>query len=659
MDFKDLLRAKPLVAQHLRNDFGAFCRAAWPHLHPGSKLSWTPAHDLICEHLVAVWQGRTKRLIVNCPPRFAKSSIVTIFWPIWIWLQDPTKAFLCCSYEIDLATNHNLDRRRLMDGRWFKDLFADRFQLATDRSQAGEFSNTSGGVMQAASVNSKAMGRGGDVVVCDDPLSADQAYSDIFRAEVNSWFQHMLPQRLNDPANSAVVLVAQRLHENDPCGFLLSQEDSDWFLLKLPLIAEEDETWTFPISGRVWKRKKGECLDSKRWSAKVVKQRQQNRLVFAGQFQQSPMSVEGNLIRTDDILYFGGKDPQTGVLDPTLPDNFERKIISVDCAFKDRATSDYVAILVIGIVGSRRYVLHTVNAHLDLTGTENEIRNCRAQFGGISAVLVEDKAAGPSVVAHLTEEISGVIAVDPQGGKMARVVAASPEFQAKNWFFDRTGAWTHQTVTQLTMFPNAKYDDICDALTQAAIWLQANTYEYGLLDFFRDLAGGKRKLPATAQEIMAGERVVARDKPAIVTLDQAKAYTEGHPPPPCPHPDCRATITFLQLDHQGVWHICCKQCGRTDGQGGPAKEVIGVTCCPEAKRKFAEDRKPYTQKTPAGPVCNGCGKQEQRDPIQPANLGMSRKEWFRQHGPYAIRNSPSDFPVGEWASWDFDRHRRQ
>lgn len=120
MDFRDMLRARPLVAEHLKKDFGAFCRAAWPHLHPGSKLSWTPGHDLICEYLMLVWQKRLLRLVVNCPPRYAKSSIVTILFPIWVWLQDPTKAFLCCSYEIDLATNHNLDRRRLMDGKWFR-----------------------------------------------------------------------------------------------------------------------------------------------------------------------------------------------------------------------------------------------------------------------------------------------------------------------------------------------------------------------------------------------------------------------------------------------------------------------------------------------------------------------------------------------------------
>src|ERR1700745_1042489 len=108
MEFSRLGLARPLVAENLRRGFGAFCRGRWPPLHRGWRVSWRPAHDLICEYLMMVWQKRILRLIVNCPPRIAKSSIVTILFPIWAWLQDPTLAFLCASYEIDLATNHNL-----------------------------------------------------------------------------------------------------------------------------------------------------------------------------------------------------------------------------------------------------------------------------------------------------------------------------------------------------------------------------------------------------------------------------------------------------------------------------------------------------------------------------------------------------------------------
>ena len=616
MNFQDLLRAKPLVAAHLKKDFAAFCRAAWPHLHPGAKLSWTMAHDLICEYMVAVQEKRLTRLIINCPPRFAKSSIVNILFPIWVWLQAPSKSFLCCSYEIDLALNHNLDRRRLMDSKWFRDLFADSFTLSVDRSQAGDFSNMAGGMMQAASTNSKAQGRGGDFIIVDDPLSADAATSETFRNETNSWFVHQLPQRLNDPSQSGIVLVMQRLHENDPAGFLLAQEESDWTLLRLPLIAEEDETITFPISGRVWKRKKGDCLDPKRWSPKVVKQRQQNRLVWAGQFQQSPVSVEGNLIRTTDILFFGGRDPQTGEIDPALPETFERRVVSVDAAFKDSRTSDYVCVAVVGIVGSRRYLLHVTNAHLDLTGTENEIRNCRAQYGPISAVLIEDKSNGPAIISHLKEEIPGVIAIDPQGGKMSRMMAAAPEFQAHNWIIERNGPWTNQVVTQLTLFPVAKHDDICDAVSQAAIWLQQNTFEFGLLDYGRDLETGKRKLPVMARV----------DGYALAKKAEAKAR------PHCPV--CRNTELELvnPAPVAGGWQ--CNQCHSTfDSDGKPTVKEEKLGCeegCPGFVKQFAGGRI----------MCGNC--HAYHTPA-PEIKQVSRKD-TRRVGPFALRGTGVDFP---------------
>jgi len=485
MDWHSLRAARPLVAAGLQNDLGGFCRAAWPHLHRGTRLSWTWSHDLMCEYLTQVKRREITRLIINCPPRFAKSSIAGILFPVWSWLSSPEMTFLCASYEIDLASSHNLDRRRLIACEWFQGLFRDRFRLNSDRSLVQEFTNANGGAMLAASVNSRAMGRGGDIVVIDDPLSADSAYSDVLRGEVNEWFMHMLPQRLNDPATSPIVLIQQRLHQDDPTGFLLEREPGEWTLLRLPLVAEEDERWVFPVSGRVVIRKEGETLDPKRFTKKVVEARQRNRIVWASQFQQRPAPLEGNMVRTADLRYFGGRDPRTGERDAEMPEAFDQKLISVDCSFKDKATSDFVAILTIGVSGSRRYLLNAVNSHLDLDATEDEIRRQHALFGPINAVLIEDKANGSAVIGHLKDHISGVIAVNPEGGKVARLVAVSPEFQAHDWVLDRNAAWCDPFIEQLTMFPNAKNDDMVDACTQAGIWLQSNSSQLGLIDWLK------------------------------------------------------------------------------------------------------------------------------------------------------------------------------
>jgi hypothetical protein len=128
------------------------------------------------------------------------------------------------------------------------------------------------------------------------PISADQALSDAERTTANNWIDATLRSRLNDPATGAIILVMQRLHELDPTGFLLEQEPGVWTHVRIALEAEEDETWTFPISGKIVMRKAGEVLMPERFPPATVEQLRSRRLVFAGQYQQRPAPVEGNLI---------------------------------------------------------------------------------------------------------------------------------------------------------------------------------------------------------------------------------------------------------------------------------------------------------------------------------------------------------------------------
>ena len=464
-----------LLAERLANDFAAFARKAWTILYPTRPLIWSWHYDYLCEILTLVKHRKLLRLIINIPPRTLKSTIVTILYPLWVWLTEPEHNFLTASYSLDLSSEHSVMRRSLLQSIWFQRLFGDRFQLAGDRNQVAQYANNKRGQMIATSVGATAMGRGCDTAILDDPISADQSLSDAERTTANNWIDLTLRSRLNDPATGAIILVMQRLHQLDPTGFLLEQEPGIWIHVRVPLEAEEDESWTFPISGRVVQRKAGEVLMPERFPPATVEQLRSRRLVFAGQYQQRPAPIEGNLIKRNEIRYYGGFDPRTGQPDEKLPDNFDRKIISVDCAFKDLATSDYVAIGVIGIKGRKRYVLNVVNAHLDAAATEAEIRRQRDAHRPVNAVLVEDKANGPSVIQRLKVNIPGVVEINPQGGKVARMFAAAPEWQAGDWYVDRNAAWAEPFVEQITMFPAAKHDDQADMMSQASAWLlQAN-----------------------------------------------------------------------------------------------------------------------------------------------------------------------------------------
>ena len=131
--------------------------------------------------------------------------------------------------------------------------------------------------------------------------------------------------------------------------------------------------------------------------------------------------------------------------------------------------------MVIGVKGRKRFILDVVNEHLDAAATEGEIRRLRNKHWPISAVIVEDKANGPAVIQRLQANIPGVVAINPKGGKIARMFAAAPEWQAGDWYADRRAPSTEAFIEQITTFPSGRYDDMVDAMTQAACWLASFT----------------------------------------------------------------------------------------------------------------------------------------------------------------------------------------
>jgi predicted phage terminase large subunit-like protein len=537
------------------NSLAEFFHQAWAYLEPGHALQWSWHYDLLCEYLTLITRKQLRRLIINVPPRTAKSSLVTKCWPVWAWARQPEVSFMFASYSKDLSTDHSVHRRNLITSNWYQMLWRDRFQLSSDRNLTTQFSNDKMGTMIATSTGSGAEGKGCDIAVLDDPMSSEQALSDAERLAANRWISNTLKQRLNDPATSAIVIIMQRLHELDTVGFVESEDPGSWTKIELPLVAEHDERWVFPISERVIERKRGEVLQPERFTAHVVEEKRRSRLVFAGQYQQHPAPLEGNLIKRSDVRYYGGKDPVTGQIDAQLPDTFDLVLVSADCAFKDTKTSDFVAVGTIGLKGSRRYWLNVVNDHLDVDGTELEIvRQVRAQQAlgrAVSAVLVEDKANGPAVISHVKKAISGVIAVEPEGGKIARFFAMAPEWQAGDHYVDRTAAWAEPFVSQLITFPMAAHDDQCDMASQASIWLQKQARAYGFLEY---LKSGQAKNDLEEQQ---KQDTLKAKSSGTGTGSNGHAADHATPCPKC-QAACVAKI--------GSNLMRCQQCGHQFGE---------------------------------------------------------------------------------------------
>ncbi|MGH9472990.1 MAG: hypothetical protein ACRD1M_09630, partial [Terriglobales bacterium] len=241
------------------DSFTFFFRRAWKVLNPTVKLSAPLYVDYICEWLEEMAAGNVQRLIVNIPPRCAKSTLCAVTFPIWMWLRDPSKRGLFCSHAEALALEHGTMRSRIVNTPWFQRHWGDRFKLTADN--ANQLKNDKTGHYQAITV-SGATGHGGTILVVDDLHSAKGAASDADRERDIRLFDTALLSRLDDPPHAQILVIMQRLHDRDLTGHLLAQ--GGWTHILLPAVAEEDQMLVFPRTRRVWHRPVGDYLDPNR-----------------------------------------------------------------------------------------------------------------------------------------------------------------------------------------------------------------------------------------------------------------------------------------------------------------------------------------------------------------------------------------------------------
>src|ERR1039458_6445516 len=205
-----------LMAEKARLSFRQFVPQAWHILEPRNFIGGIHV-DAICSHLQAVTDGRIPNLIINVPPRHAKSLLTAVFWVAWVWIDHPESRWLFSSYREDLATRDSVKCRRLIESPWYQQRWGDRYQLSGDQNQKNRFENTRTGYRVVVPM-SAGTGERGDYVVVDDPHSVDQAASDTERRAAVEWWNGSMATRLNDLSSGHKVVIMQRLHEADLTG---------------------------------------------------------------------------------------------------------------------------------------------------------------------------------------------------------------------------------------------------------------------------------------------------------------------------------------------------------------------------------------------------------------------------------------------------------
>jgi hypothetical protein len=257
------------VQAFLRNDFVAFVERSFYQLNANTEYHHNWHIEAIAEALEECRSGSSRRLIINVPPRSLKSHMTSIAFVAWLLGHDPSAQIISASYAQDLADKLAGDCRSVMMATWFRDLFPGT-RLAGARQSVHDFSTTNRGFRLATSVGGVLTGRGADYIIIDDPLKPEEALSETQRQTVNSWFDHTLISRLNNKREGRIILIMQRLHEDDLVGHVMKQ--GGWHLLKFPAIAEENESHSVrtPYGQKLVTRTRGGALQPAREPLEVL-----------------------------------------------------------------------------------------------------------------------------------------------------------------------------------------------------------------------------------------------------------------------------------------------------------------------------------------------------------------------------------------------------
>lgn len=426
--------------------------------------------------------GTTRYLRVSMPPRSGKSLLISVYFLIWLLRHHPDWKIGLISHTPSLAVSWGRAVRRLIEEHGATLGLA----LASDAGAASEWQTTGGGgIVSRSAPGQSVTGLGFKVLIVDDIVKDfASAHSQVQRDAIWDYWRANSYTRLEPPA--LVIVVGTRWHEDDFLGRLASVEyDGDpdrWEVIEFPAIAETND---------VLGRSPGEPLMSplldespEQAIARYADIKETiGSYAFDAIYQQRPGKAKGAIFDLGWWKYWttnpekATEDGRVVLLDPTTLSR-ARWLDSWDCAFKGLTSSDYVVGQRWVRVGPRRYLIASTRARRTFTSTLDVMRKWANPFGTsvpcsafVHERAVEDKANGTAVIDVLTEEIAGMVAINPTTSKTARARAVTPECESGHVFLplpsDPGNEWVQDLLDEVRNFPTGAHDDQVDALSQA------------------------------------------------------------------------------------------------------------------------------------------------------------------------------------------------
>ena len=411
-------------------------------------------YELICDTLEMVVLGEIDNLIVTVPPRSGKTDILAKLFPTWAFSMYPDSEYIYTGYSSRLVTQYSLQAREIMKSQFYKDLFPDIYisnvSKARDnwRTTAGGcyYSVGAAGTITGVGAGKRREGFGGAIII-DDPLNAKEFASDVIRENVLEWFKSTLVTRKNKP-KTPIILIMQRLHEEDLAGWLLDGNDGrKWEHINIPAI----------IDGKSF-------FETQYPLADLLREKEHNPYNFSSQFMQEPSPADGAVFKDEWWRYYDELPP------------LDYGVISVDTAQKTKEHNDFTVFQCWGYVDSKAYLVDQIRVKIeipDLKSTFMNFYNKCKEITHIQVTLIEDKVSGTGLIQDLRRDPETRINIrDIQRltDKTTRALDIVPKVASGCVFIPRNEPYIEAFILEFSRFTPAmthKHDDQIDAAGDA------------------------------------------------------------------------------------------------------------------------------------------------------------------------------------------------
>lgn len=467
-------------AERARRSFTLFVQDAWPVIEPGTPFVDGFHLQAIAAHLQAVSEGHIKRLLINMPPRHGKSTLISVLWPVWSWLSDPSIRWLCGSYAMNLATRDNLKCRRVIKSLWFQQRYGHIFTLTKDQDAKIKFENDHTGYRQAVSVGSSATGEGGDILLGDDFHNIDEKESNAKREAAIDWFKNTWSTRLNDQQKGAMVVVGHRIHDQDVSGHILENNDGEWVHLNLPAEYESANPCRtyLPNGTKFWedpRKEDGQLLWEKRFPQEVIEKakRRHGAQGYGALYQQNPTSPSGMTFNQKHERFFSQSYDQYFLHTPrgvrAVPKEDCTLFLSVDPAISEEQSADYMVIGLLAKTEQKDLLLLDVtrgrwphNEQQD--EVEDVFTESQAEFAAVETVAYQH-----ALFQDLVAKGIPCRPFKPHKDKVTRASTASIWQANGKIYFLKNASWLPEFQKELYKFPKTRHDDQVDMLSLASV----------------------------------------------------------------------------------------------------------------------------------------------------------------------------------------------